>query len=275
MRRLVLSVAAVASLIASSGVHAHHSPARYDLQRTITLDGQVERYEWTNPHVYIHVEVVSTDGTAQTWLIEGGSPSMMERSGWFASSLERGDQVEIQANPARDAAHRIALALTMRKGDAEPLVVRGTPSTPAALPRPESAEGLAGNWLPTRPEQLRFVGAATAPGQPPADADWNLTAAGQAALATGDFIRAETVDAVERHVRLTATSHADAEFSNQGHSIGRWDEGALTVDTDHFAKHSSGDRTGLPSSLRKHVSERLTYTPYRCDRENAERFRAE
>jgi Family of unknown function (DUF6152) len=344
MRKLALSAAAVGGLIGVSlPVRAHHSPAQYDQQRTITLEGRVERYEWTNPHVYIHVEVASAEGTTETWLVEGGSPSMMERDGWFASSLERGDHVEIQANPARNSARRTALALTMQKGDAAPLVVRGTPSIPAALPRPRVADSLAGNWLPTKPEQLRFVGAPPGPGQSPGG--WNLTAAGRAVLATDDsanddqanclsisapflmtwpdlkqielrgdeiVIRAETVDAVERHVHLTTAPHADAEISNQGHSIGRWEGSVLLVDTDHFAKHSSGDRAGLPSSPRKRVSERfelsadqtgltysyvledpeylsapvtgsvewayrpdLTYTAYGCDRDNAKRFRAE
>jgi Family of unknown function (DUF6152) len=345
MRKLALFAAAAGGLIGFSlSVRAHHSPALYDLQRTITLEGRVESYEWANPHVYIHVDVASAGGTTETWLVEGGSPSMMERDGWFANSLQRGDHVVIQASPARNAGRLSALALTIQKGDSRPLAVRGTPSIPVTPPRPSSAESLAGNWLPTTPEQLRFVDAPPAPGQPPASTAWHLTAEGQAALVIDDsanddqanclslsapflmawpdlkqielrgnevVIRAETVDAVERHVQMNATSHAGAEFSNQGHSIGHWDGNALVVDTDHFTKHSAGDRAGLPSSPRKHVSERfelsadrarltysyvledadylsapvtgsvewvyrpdLTYTPYRCDRENAERFRA-
>jgi hypothetical protein len=58
---------------------------------------------------------------------------------------------------------------------------------------------------------------------------------------------------VERVVHIGLDSHDGAEISNQGHSIGRWEGGALVVDTTRFAPHSSGNRAGLMSSSRKHL----------------------
>ena len=62
---------------------AHHSAAMFDATKTITLEGSIERYEWANPHVYIHL--ASSSGT---WVVEAGSPSMMERVGWTRTASQ-------------------------------------------------------------------------------------------------------------------------------------------------------------------------------------------
>jgi hypothetical protein len=43
----------------------------------------------------------------------------------------------------------------------------------------------------------------------------------------------------------------------QGHSIGRWDNGVLVVDTASFTPHRLGNGAGLPSGARKHLVERF------------------
>jgi hypothetical protein len=121
-------------------------------------------------------------------------------------------------------------------------------------------------------------------------------------------IRSE-FEGIERTVHMNVDSHDRAEFSLQGHSIGRWDGAALVVDTSHFAEHRVGNAMGVPSSTSKHLVERLslnadgvtltyrfeledpeylaspvtgeirwtyapdmTYAPEECDLENARRF---
>lgn len=54
MRRALLTLLV---LSVATGAGAHHSPALYDLQKTITLAGRVVKYEWSNPHVYILIRV--------------------------------------------------------------------------------------------------------------------------------------------------------------------------------------------------------------------------
>ena len=36
---------------------AHHSTAMYNNQKSLTITGVVKRFEWTNPHAFIYVEV--------------------------------------------------------------------------------------------------------------------------------------------------------------------------------------------------------------------------
>ena len=43
-------------------VQAHHSFAMFDKTRVVTVQGTVRKVEWTNPHVYIFVEVPDAKG---------------------------------------------------------------------------------------------------------------------------------------------------------------------------------------------------------------------
>ena len=58
-------------------------------------------------------------------------------------------------------------------------------------------------------------------------------------------------------MHLNVASHDGAEASLQGHSIGRWDGNALVVDTARFAEHRNGTFWSVPSSSRKHLTERF------------------
>ena len=53
-------------------------------------------------------------------------------------------------------------------------------------------------------------------------------------------------------------AHTGATPSEHGHSIGRWEDASLIIDTRVFAEHSMGNFWGLPSGSQKHVEERLT-----------------
>jgi hypothetical protein len=67
---------------------------------------------------------------------------------------------------------------------------------------------------------------------------------------------------VQRVVHLDITEHpANLAPSEQGHSIGRWEGGALVIDTLGFAAHREGLGFGLPSGLGKHLVERLALDP--------------
>ena len=267
---------------------AHHSAAMFDATRTVTIEGTVERYDWANPHVYLHV--ASSSGI---WLIEAGSPSMMQRAGWSRESFSAGDVVSVDANPARTG--RMARGITVRAGGTV-LAFRGqAPDEPgAAVP----ATGLGGNWLPSsEPVFQPFVAAPTA---------WSLTPKAVEALGRYDVANNPGVDCValqapfqmvwtdlknievnettvvlrsalnvgvERLVHLDQTTHDGAPFTNDGHSIGRFDNGVLVVDTRNFSDHPAGNRDGVPSGAQKHLVERFELSPDRTTL--AYRFRLE
>ena len=78
---------------------AHHSFAVYDHTRTLSLKGSVIRFQWTNPHAYLDIDVRDADGTVKHYTLECTSINMMQRLGWRSNMIKAGDQVKVIAAP--------------------------------------------------------------------------------------------------------------------------------------------------------------------------------
>jgi hypothetical protein len=81
---------------------AHHSFAMFDTGNEITLTGVVTSLQWTNPHVYIELDVASAPRGARHWTIELGSPSILQRAGWKFNSIKKDDKVVAVVSPLRN-----------------------------------------------------------------------------------------------------------------------------------------------------------------------------
>jgi hypothetical protein len=93
----------VAALFLLSGpAIAHHSFAMFDQTKTVTLEGTVSEFQWTNPHAFIHIEVPNGAGGKRLWQVELNSPNNLRRQGWKSTSVKPGDQVTLVLNPLRD-----------------------------------------------------------------------------------------------------------------------------------------------------------------------------
>ncbi|HZF30107.1 MAG TPA: DUF6152 family protein [Gammaproteobacteria bacterium] len=102
------SRAAVLSLIASTltlslPAYAHHSfPAEYDASKPVMLTGKVTKVEWTNPHIFIYIDVADAKtGAVANWALELGGPNSLLRLGWKRDSLKAGDVVIVEGSLAR------------------------------------------------------------------------------------------------------------------------------------------------------------------------------
>ena len=106
-RRLLQTAAVVAGLLAGgSPALAHHSfAAEFDATKPITLIGAVTKVEWSNPHVYLFVDVKDAEGRSANWALEGGAPNALYRNGWRKDSVKAGDVLTIQGFLARDGSH--------------------------------------------------------------------------------------------------------------------------------------------------------------------------
>ena len=80
---------------------AHHSFAMFSLQEEKSLTGTVEKFEWTNPHTFIWLDVVK-GGATERWGIEGMSPNFLERRGWTKNTLAIGDKITLTFHPLKD-----------------------------------------------------------------------------------------------------------------------------------------------------------------------------
>lgn len=85
--------------------NAHHSGAMFDDQKRVTLDGVVKEYDWTSPHIWMHVVVKGDDGGDQVWDLEGNAPAVLLRNGWSKVSMKPGDKISVTIHPLKDGSH--------------------------------------------------------------------------------------------------------------------------------------------------------------------------
>src|SRR5450755_3685057 len=101
--RFLLAVAAFGLLLVEMPALAHHSfAAEYDSNNLITLTGVITKVEWTNPHMYIHMDVKGPDGRVVRWSLEGYPPNTLKRTGFTRGILKEGETVTMTAYKAKD-----------------------------------------------------------------------------------------------------------------------------------------------------------------------------
>jgi hypothetical protein len=332
---LLVTLVVAAAGLAARGVRAHHSPAGYDMQALRTVEGTITEYDWGNPHVYLSVR---ENGTERVWVVEAFPSTAMKQYGWAKDTFASGDAVIVGGHPGRNPARTVLFLQSIRKDGAAAALYDSGGAVAAAPPPPPTfrAPSLEGTWTTgVGPAFVRFFTPGVAQLATPAgataiaefrDAEANpgldcvpfasppyMILPGFRSIELRDdavVIRGEDA-AVERVVHLNVVNHDGAAPSVQGHSIGRWENGVLVVDTTRFAPHRLGNGAGLPSGTRKHLVERLAlnaegaltysfevedaeylkervtgtaqwayrpdveYSPTPCSRDNAKRFLAE
>jgi Family of unknown function (DUF6152) len=78
---------------------AHHSFAVFDHTRTLTIRGTVTKFQWTNPHAFLEVDMPQPDGTTKHFSIELTSINMMQRVGWRSNMVKAGDKITAVVAP--------------------------------------------------------------------------------------------------------------------------------------------------------------------------------
>ena len=103
--RTAFIILAVFVLVAPGAiVEAHHSFAMFDREHPVEIAGTVREFRWVSPHTVIILEVKGRDGTITNWTLEGGTPSLLRRSGITARSLKPGDEIVVKVNPLHSGA---------------------------------------------------------------------------------------------------------------------------------------------------------------------------
>ena len=256
---------------------AHHGNSEYDLTVVVRYEGVVSEQLWKNPHTLTRIETKSESGQPMTLEIEGGPPAMLRTSGVTANSIIIGDHVTAVVSPSRRFPERFAFGLEIIKADGTVVPLSST-----RLPKPpvnELAADIFGTWVPTVDLFQQMRGWVRT---------WKLTDKGQeirerfsptmsaqasctpntapilmvypvavALERLGDrvSIRSDWLGA-ERTVYVDGRAHLPPdERSQQGHSVGHWENEVLVVDTTNFADEVSW--AGLASGRDKHLIERF------------------
>ena len=242
--------------------------------------GVVAEVAWTNPHVYITVDLADDQGE---WTFETDAIPILRRSGWSVDSISEGERVLVRGNPGTVTADRHALLASIETADGTVLTPRshferGAGTASARVP----AESLEGIW------ELPFGDLGDFMQRWAAIALTSEGTAGQLAFTPEDrpagkcigtptpmlmgmpylneiefgdeviYLRNEFLNA-ERIVFMDGRDHpANGQRTNQGHSIGHWENETLVVDTVLFEDHRApirGPNEGVPSGSQRHVVE--------------------
>ena len=114
-KTLAVWLFAIGLLCSAGTAAAHHGfAAEYDTSKPLKLTGAITKFEWTNPHAWLYLDVKNDDGTVTNWAFEMSSPNVLYRKGWTRTTLKPGDGVTIEAFRARDGSHNAnAQVITM------------------------------------------------------------------------------------------------------------------------------------------------------------------
>ena len=97
--RSLIGVFGLLAVATAVPVLAHHSFAVFDNTRTVTIQGAVRTFQWTNPHGFIDVDVPDDKGNVKPFTIELTSINMLQRSGWRSNMIKFGDEVKAVISP--------------------------------------------------------------------------------------------------------------------------------------------------------------------------------
>jgi hypothetical protein len=100
-------VTVVGLLLAAVPVWAHHAfAAEFDINKPLQLRGTVTKWQATNPHSWIHIDVKGEGGKTVAWMIEGGSPNSLYRLGFTKDSIVPGTEILVDAFQAKDGSNK-------------------------------------------------------------------------------------------------------------------------------------------------------------------------
>ncbi len=103
MRHAFTAIIVAAAFVLPAGhAAAHHSFAVFDMQAQKTVTGTVKRVDWTNPHIWIWIDVANDKGGTDIYGFEGMSPNFLNRRGWTRTTLKAGDTLTVVYRPLRD-----------------------------------------------------------------------------------------------------------------------------------------------------------------------------
>jgi hypothetical protein len=130
-----LSAALVLGLVAVPA-SAHHSFGQYDMSKVAEIEGAVNKFEWSNPHCWLFVDVAAANGGAPvTYGFELQSVGEMLRRGWKKTSVKPGDKLKVRFRPMRDGTPAGLMASVEKDGKPVGNVPGfGAPPAPAAPP---------------------------------------------------------------------------------------------------------------------------------------------
>ena len=104
MKSLLTALIICIGLLTPGLVLAHHSTAMYDMANPVTVTGTVTKFEWTNPHAFVYVDVKNEKGEIEHWEVEMMSLNHLKSYGWMHTTVKPGDMISCTGGRAKSGA---------------------------------------------------------------------------------------------------------------------------------------------------------------------------
>jgi hypothetical protein len=272
--RFSAAAAALAAMLCSVPLAAHHSTAEYDAGSFVEARGEVVSVIWRNPHVRFQVSTKSIDGNDRLWEIESADLTRLDRAGLPRNLLNVGDTITFAGNPSTRTERRMYVT-NLLIADGREILLRGNVKPRWATDGGVNTDAIAARATASPPPTgNRFFNRVFVPareGQAPA---WlrnpPLTEAGRAGKAAYDEVVDDpvlgcispgmprvmlrsgpyAVRFIERGSDLVLQNewfeidrliHMDGReppattpYTPLGYSAGKWDGDALVITTTHI-----------------------------------------
>ena len=113
-RSALAAVVAAFVVVAAATANAHHSATMFEQTRTITVEGVVKEFQFSNPHSWLLVDVKDKAGKVTTWGFEAEGPSTLQRAGIRRSEFPVGTKVTMTGRPMKDGTPAAIWVLAVR-----------------------------------------------------------------------------------------------------------------------------------------------------------------
>jgi hypothetical protein len=123
--RCAVALAVICGLAAVAPAAAHHSfAAEFDGTRTFVVKGQLTKVDWTNPHIYLYLDVPGPGGKIEHYAFSSGPPAALRRAGIRKADFKVGETVTITGAPAKDGSRLLGWLKMIKYSDGHVFVYR-------------------------------------------------------------------------------------------------------------------------------------------------------
>lgn len=104
---------------------AHHSfAAEFDGTKTFVVKGMLTKVDWTNPHIYLYLDVAGPGGKVEQYAFSSGPPAALRRAGIKKTDFKVGEMVTITGAPAKDGTKHLGWLKQIKYADGHVFVYR-------------------------------------------------------------------------------------------------------------------------------------------------------
>ena len=116
---------ALGLLVTTRPTAAHHSfAAEFDGSKTFVVKGVLTKVDWTNPHIYLYMDVKGPGGKVDEYSFSSGPPSALRRAGIKKSDFKIGEAVTVTGAPAKDGSKHFGWLKQIKYADGHVFVYR-------------------------------------------------------------------------------------------------------------------------------------------------------